>query len=100
MKEKIFQLLGLAFRANKIVTGEDNVIHALQKKIVKIVFIASDCSNKTIDTFEKKCFFYKIPCNKMFSSDEISRSLGKIRKIIALCDEGFYMTYQKYMRGE
>ena len=39
MKQKILNLLGLATRANLLVSGEDIVIDAIQKKKAKIVFL-------------------------------------------------------------
>ena len=57
MKQKILQLLGLATRAGLLVSGEDIVIDAMQKKKAKIVFLGSDASSNTLDKFQKKCFF-------------------------------------------
>lgn len=100
MKEKVLRLLGLAQRAGKIITGEEQVINAMQHHKVQIIFVAMDSSEHTKEQFEKKCFYYKIPCSFAFSSDELSQNLGKNRKIVALCDEGFYETYKKYIKGD
>lgn len=98
MRNKTLNLLGLAQRAGFIVSGEDNVINALQKQRLKIVFVASDASSKTIDKFVKKCYFYKVECNLDFTCEELSQALGKSRKIIGLIDQGFYETLIKLMR--
>ena len=99
MKENILNLLGLATRAGKIVSGEDIVIDTMRKKKAKIVFLGNDCSDNTLDKFKKKCFFYKTELNTMFSSEEISHSIGKNRMVIALTDEGFYKTIKKNIGG-
>ena len=99
MKEKILNLLGLATRAGKIVSGEDIVIDTMRKKKARIVFLGNDCSDNTLDKFKKKCFFYKTELNTMFSSEEISHSIGKNRMVIALTDEGFYKTIKKNIGG-
>lgn len=95
-KEKKLNLLGLANRAGKITTGEDLVIKSMQHGKAKIVFVASDASSATIDKFDKKCFFYKVPCILDFDTDELSRAIGKpMRKIIALTDKGFCDAFKK-----
>lgn len=98
MKEKICNLLGLANRAGFIVAGEDSVKKALSRGELKIVFVASDASPRTIDQFDKKCYYYKVVCNLDFSSEELSSALGKPRKIVGLTDKGFADAVEKLMR--
>ena len=98
MEDRILNLLGLAQRAGYIVSGEDIVAKQLQKQNLKIVFIASDASENTRDKFEKKCYFYKVECNTEFSASELSKALGKPRKVIGLTDAGFYNALEKLMR--
>ena len=99
MKQKILNLLGLATRAGLLVSGEDIVIDAIQKKKAKIVFIGSDASDNTVDKFQKKCFHYKIEVNTMFTSEELSHSIGKTRMVLAIVDLGFYKSIKKYLGG-
>lgn len=97
--EKVLNLLGLAYKAKKIINGEENVISALRQGKCKIVFVASDASSKTIDRLEKKCFFYKVIINKDFSTDELSMSIGKgLVKIMALTDQGFFDSLNKLLK--
>lgn len=98
MKIKALNLLGLAYKAGFIVTGEESVEAALQQNKLKIVFVANDASARTIDKFVKKCYFYKVTCDQTFTSDELSSALGKQRKIIGLTDHGFYVALEKYVR--
>ena len=100
MKQKVLNLLGLATKAGLIVSGEDIVIESMRKKKAKIVFLASDSSFNTLDKFKSKCFYYKIELNTMFSADELSHSIGKTRKIIAVIDDGFYKSIKKHLGGE
>ena len=89
MKKQILNLLGLAKRAGRMVSGEDNVIIGLQKKNVKLVFVANDASVQTRDKFNKKCFFYKVRLIDSFSTDEISDAIGSNRRVIGITDDGF-----------
>ncbi len=100
MINKLLNLLGLAQKAGKVVSGEDTVLDAIRKKQAKIVFVAKDATLNTVDKFDKKCFFYKIEINTELTSDEISHSIGKTRKIIAITDEGFYKLIKKSIGGE
>ena len=53
-REKILQLLGIANRAGKIVSGYSEVLHKLQQEKIHILFVATDASDKTKTTFENK----------------------------------------------
>ncbi len=99
MREKVLNLLGLATRAGLLVSGEDIVIDAMRKKKAKIVFLGSDCSESTLDKFEKKCFHYKVELNTMFTSEELSHSIGKTRTVLAIIDEGFQKAIKKNLGG-
>lgn len=98
MKDKILNLLGLAQRAGYIISGEESVEVALTKHTVKIVFVANDASAKTRDKFMRKCYFYHVECNTDYSSEELSKALGKPRKIVGLIDQGFYVALERLMR--
>lgn len=89
-KQKALNLIGMAYRARKVINGYDSVIDAIMKNKVKIVFVACDASSKTIETFEKKCFFYHIIIDKTFNSGELSKAIGKgLVKVLAINDNGF-----------
>ena len=51
------KVLGLAYRARKLVLGEE-VLNQIKK--VKLLFIASDISEKSRIRFTKKCHYYNI----------------------------------------
>lgn len=99
MNQKLLNLLGLATKAGFVVSGEDSVIDAIRRNKAKIVFLASDSSSSSIDKFSKKCFFYKIELNTSLNSEEISHSIGKTRKVIAITDTGFYKLIKKSIGG-
>ncbi len=43
-RQKILNLLGLAQRAGRLVSGEDLVVEAIQKGQAKLVFLAEDAA--------------------------------------------------------
>jgi ribosomal protein L7Ae-like RNA K-turn-binding protein len=79
--------LGLAYRAKKVVLGEE-VLNRIDK--VKLMFIASDISEKSRERYEKKCYYYGIDHIDDYLSKELSEALGKNNvKVIGILDEGF-----------
>ena len=85
--DRVLQTLGLAYRAKRVILGED-ILDNISN--VKLVIIASDISEKSRERFLKKCSYYEIKYIDSFSSDEISSALGKNNiKVVGIIDEGF-----------
>ena len=88
--DKVCNYLGLVKRAGKLVAGTDAVLKNLNKKQIKLIFVASDSSLSTIDKVEKKAFFYQITVIKKYSTEEIGTSIGSNNpKVIGITDTGF-----------
>jgi len=95
-KEKVLKTLGLARRAGKVASGEDNVLKLLRENKLKFVFIASDASKKQIDKFTKKCFYYNVDVNNDFTCEELSNAIGKpMCKYLGITDQGFLDALKK-----
>ena len=95
--QKLLNLLGLSMRAGYLVSGEDNVITEMKRGKVKLVFVASDSSLKTIDNFKRKCYFYKVDVCFDYTSYDLSASIGKSRKIIGLKNANMCAEIKKYL---
>ena len=88
--------LGLAFKAGKVITGEDIVLQNIRKGKVFLVFISSDSSQNTIKKFKDKASFYNVDVNIDFTTIELSKAIGKEnRHIIGITDRGFAKLLQK-----
>lgn len=84
---KSLQLLGLIYRAKKLLIGED-VLNNL--KDCKLLIIASDTSDKNKQRYLKKCDYYKLLHIDEFTSEQISNAIGKNNiKLIGIVDAGF-----------
>lgn len=95
--DNILSLIGLMYRANKLVLGE-SVLENIDS--VKYLLIASDASDKTKERYLKKCNFYNIDYCMDFGSTELSKAIGKSNvKIIGINDDGFKKTLLKKMGG-
>ncbi|SFH67519.1 YlxQ-related RNA-binding protein [Pisciglobus halotolerans] len=88
-QQKVLNLLGLATRAGKCITGEELTLKKVRSKEAKIVFIASDASSNTNKKISDKCHYYDIPYFSDFSQSELSQAIGKKRTIVSIIDNGF-----------
>lgn len=85
--DSILTLLGLIYKAKKLVLGEE-VLNRIKE--VKLIFIASDISDKSRERFLKKCSFYNIQYIDSYSGEDLSFALGKNNvKVIGIIDKGF-----------
>ena len=87
---KVLQLLGLAFRAKKVISGEDFCVEAIRKGEAKYLFLASDAGVNTTKKITDKANFYKVVVDNRFTSSELSSAIGKNnRMVVAITDSGF-----------
>ena len=88
--DDFLKLLGLVYKAKKLVLGEE-VLNQINK--VKLLIIASDISLKSRQRIEKKAYHYNLEIIDNYSSEQLSSSLGKrIVKVIGIIDQGFTKT--------
>lgn len=73
---------GLSTRAGKTVFGTDACLQAIEKKKVKLILVAEDASERTRQNFIRKCKENLIPIYIFGSIEEISKSIGKINKVV------------------
>ena len=85
-KQKISNLLGLAQRAGKLISGEELVIKAIQEEKAKLVFLANDAATKKVTD---KGHYYEVQVSTVFSTLELSTAIGRARKVVAVVDAGF-----------
>jgi|SRR5690554_1380394 len=90
MQHRYLNLIGLAYKAQKISLGEDTIIKEIQSKRAKLILIATDAANNTKKKLTDKCHSYQIPYKIIGTIDELSQANGKKNRVaIAVLDEGF-----------
>ena len=90
MNSEILKDLGIAYRAKKVLFANDVLKNM---KDIKLVFQANDSSDKSKLRVDKKCYFYKVPIIRDFSSEELSKALGKYNlKLLGIVDDGIVKT--------
>ncbi|MCO6528498.1 Ribosomal protein L7Ae [Lactobacillus bombicola] len=89
-RQKALNLLGLAERAGKIISGQELVLAGLKAKKIKVVILANDCHEGTSEKVNRITTKSGISIISAFNSDEISHAIGKKRKVLGITDIGFY----------
>lgn len=88
-KQKVLQLLGLAQRAGRVVSGEEFVVDAIRKGQTRLVFLADDAASNLMKKITDKSKTYQVEVVTAFSTLELSAAVGKARKVVAITDAGF-----------
>ena len=86
---QLLHLLGLAQRAGKLVSGEDQVLKKIQANQAQLVFLAQDAGPNLTKTIKDKSRFYKKVVCDQFTASELSWAIGRQRKVVAVVDSGF-----------
>jgi len=98
-KTKALNMLGLAMRAGKMVTGEEMTLKEIRNEKAALVILASDAGKNTQKKIKDKSSYYEIPLLDVFSTDEISAAIGKPRMVIGILDQGFARKLQELILG-
>lgn len=94
-RDKVLNLLGLATRAGKLITGTETVIMGLGKKKVKKVIVASDLQHHSLEKVQRAAKKANVGIIDLFTSQELQHAVGKERKVLALTDQGFAKALDK-----
>jgi len=85
-----YQLLGLANRARKIISGEELVLNDLKKNRVKLVIIANDASERTKKKMRDQCAHYQVRIVGAGDRFALGHAIGKEQRVVlGVTDEGF-----------
>lgn len=89
-ERRFYQLLGLANRARKIVSGEELVLNEIKKGYAKLVVLSNDASNTTKKKIQNKCQHYQVKLIQVGDRVTLGHSIGKEQRVVlAVTDEGF-----------
>ncbi|MGL5021201.1 MAG: L7Ae/L30e/S12e/Gadd45 family ribosomal protein, partial [Mycoplasmatales bacterium] len=89
---KIYNNIGLAHVASKVVFGTDNIINGLKTKKVSLIIMSSQCSFNTQKIIQDKACTYntKVIMLNEYNDESITKATGKENvKVIGIKDKGF-----------
>ena len=89
-KSKTVSMIGMAYKANKIISGEELLKKTIKENKIKLLIIAEDASNNTKKRFINNAMRHNIPYYIYLTMEDFSRSLGwKNRAVIGITDTNF-----------
>lgn len=95
---KVFNLIGLATKAGRMVSGEFSTEKAVKAGTAHLVIVSEEASDNTRKMFTNMCTHYQVPIYFLGKKDELGHAMGKeYRASLAVLDEGFAKAIVKQM---
>lgn len=88
-RQRVLNLLGLAQRAGRLISGEELVVESIRSQKATLVFLANDAASNLSKKITDKSATYQVEVVTAFSTLELSTAVGKPRKVLAVTDAGF-----------
>ncbi len=99
-ESRIIGLIGIATKAGKVTFGTEAVKDLVSMNKAKLVIIASDASNRTIDNFKFMCNKKQIPIAIFGTIEMLSKAIGKPNKaVISIKDNNLSEEIYKIICG-
>lgn len=90
MTNKIYSFIGLARKANKLISGDETCEKLLKAGKVKLIIVAEDASLNTKKKYENACFHRNVEIRTLGTKELLGKSIGKgINSVLAVLDKGF-----------
>ena len=100
-KDKVLNLIGLAQKAGKVVSGEFMTEKAVKTGEAALVILAEDASENTQKKFRNMCEFYEVPLYILSDKETLGHAMGKeFRASLAVQDWNFAEAIMKVLQDE
>ena len=100
INNKVYGLLGLTSKAGKLAFGTDSCLEMIAKHKVKLIIVAEDSSERTINNFREKCKQNNIDFYVFGKKEDLSKSIGKVNKtVIGIKDKNLAGAIKKILNG-
>ncbi|MBO5372671.1 MAG: ribosomal L7Ae/L30e/S12e/Gadd45 family protein [Lachnospiraceae bacterium] len=87
--DKVLSMLGIATKANGVVSGEFMTEQAIKSGEACLVIVAEDASDNTKKMFRNSCEFYQVKLVCYGTKESLGHSIGKeFRASLAITNEG------------
>ena len=91
-------LIGLATKAGKAVSGEFSTEKAVKTGKARLVVVSEEASDNTKKMFTNMCTYYRVPICYFGKKDELGHAMGKeMRASLAVVDKSFAEAIVKQM---
>ena len=90
MNDKFLSMLGIARKANMVSLGFNPVVDMLKTKKVKLIFIASDVSDKTRKNIKYEADKANVTIiDTPYTMEDFNRAVSKKAAVLSINDSGF-----------
>lgn len=97
-RQKVLNLIGLATKARRTVSGEFSTEKAVKDGKAHLVVVSEEASDNTKKMFTNMCTYYKVPICYFGGKGELGHAMGKeMRASLAVIDSGFAQAILKQM---
>lgn len=97
-RQKVLNLIGLATKARRTVSGEFSTEKAVKDGKAHLVVVSEEASDNTKKMFTNMCTYYKVPICYFGGKSELGHAMGKeMRASLAVIDSGFAQAILKQM---
>lgn len=87
--DKVMQLLGVARRASKLVSGESLCLKEIRMRRAYVVILALDAFSNVEKKVTDKCKTFQVPLVRYGKRDELGKAIGKDERVVlAITDQG------------
>lgn len=98
--DKVLQMLGLAARGRKVLSGEFSTEKAVKTGSAELVIAAGDASDNTKKLFRNMCAFYEVPFYEYGTKEELGHCIGKqYRASLAITDTGLAKAVEEKIKS-
>lgn len=89
-EQKVLNLLGLAQRAGKLMSGDFIVEKMVKRQLVPLLLLAGDCASNNRKKYLQLAETYEIPLREILDKEKLGTAIGKEKRVIILVnDKGF-----------
>lgn len=98
--DKVLQMLGLAARGRKVLSGEFSTEKAVKTGSAELVIAAGDASDNTKKLFRNMCAFYEVPFYEYGTKEELGHCIGRqYRASLAITDTGLAKAVEEKIKS-
>ena len=96
----MYGLLGLTTKAGKLCFGTESCLDMINKKKVKLIIVAENSADRTIENFKEKCMQNDIDFYIYGKKEDISKAIGKPNKtVVGIKDKNLAGAIIKILNG-
>ena len=97
-RQKVLNLIGLATKAGKSVSGEFSTEKSVKSGRAQLVIVSEEASENTKKMFTNMCTYYKVPICYFGKKEELGHAMGRqMRASRAIVEKGLAEAIMKQM---